>query len=89
MLTKTEGLGTHRLNSNGPSTYRSNYQQNGEFEKRITDIKTKLTQIKNTINSEIETSFTGMNNTNMTQTNIMEESKVMNKSNHTSTNNLR
>jgi len=49
LLTKTEG--TLRV----PSTQRSSSRN--EFEQKITDIKSKLTQIKNTINEEIEHSF--------------------------------
>lgn len=49
-------------------------QENGseEFEKRITDIKAKLNQIKNTINSEIETSFVQLNH-NKTNGNANEQ----------------
>lgn len=75
MLTKTDqGSTMLRYGSNICSTQRSaiavNTQQqnngsvNGEFEKRITDIKQKLTLIKNTINNEIENSFNqGLNQT--------------------------
>eukprot|EP00347_Sterkiella_histriomuscorum_P014909 403359051 len=77
MLTKTEGSTMLKFGSNVCSTQRSvaahlNQQNNhnasasvnGEFEKRITDIKQKLTLIKNTINNEIENSFNqGLNQT--------------------------
>ncbi|CDW85489.1 UNKNOWN [Stylonychia lemnae] len=67
MLTKTEGSTQMKFGSNICSTQRSMHQNmsvNGEFEKRITDIKQKLTQIKNTINNEIENSFNQQLNDN-------------------------
>jgi hypothetical protein len=54
LLTRTEG--TMKFNTGVLSTQRDNFSNGGEFEKKITDIKSKLNQIKNTINCEIELS---------------------------------
>jgi len=42
------------ISSNAESTHRSGQGIPGEFEKRITDIKAKLNQIKNSINTELD-----------------------------------
>jgi len=53
ILTRTD-VGAASL-SNAESTHRSNQGGiPGEFEKRITDIKAKLNQIKNSINTELD-----------------------------------
>ena len=84
LLTKTEGSLLMKFNTNICSTQRSvspalaqQNSANGEFEKRITDIKTKLTQIKNTINNEIENSFTGNQNLNQTETEYNSNNMMM------------
>jgi hypothetical protein len=52
LLTRTEG---GISSSQAESTHRSGGQGiPGEFEKRITDIKAKLNQIKNSINTELD-----------------------------------
>jgi hypothetical protein len=54
ILTRTDA-GCAISSSNAESTYRSNQGGiPGEFEKRITDIKAKLNQIKNSINTELD-----------------------------------
>lgn len=58
LLTHTDPALSFHLGTNVSSTQRSNQpvvvQAPGEFEKRITDIKAKLNQIKNSINTEID-----------------------------------
>jgi len=65
MLTRTEGTFKEGFNSTAKasnhSTSLAQQENGGEFEKRITDIKMKLSQIKNTINNEIETSYHQIN----------------------------
>ena len=57
LLTRTDPDlgGGNGSSSNADSTQRSNLGgMPGEFEKRITDIKAKLNQIKNSINTELD-----------------------------------
>ena len=72
MLTKSDGTlklnpSIHIHSSQRSSSIYQPTASTNEFEKRITDIKSKLTQIKNTINCEIESSFNVLNNTNNTE----------------------
>jgi len=56
LLTKTDAMSVRYGTGNVCSTQRSTSSVPGEFEKRITDIKNKLNQIKSSINNDLVSS---------------------------------